>query len=396
MKGQGETTEIFSILGIIVVLIALIPVIVPTIQEAIKMFTLDSPEIVSKDLAGLISISAAAQENILIRYSTISGNTYDVNVGNKLITMSRELSSGKQESSSPIPIDAKGSFTSVKDFIIEKRVEDEEEKYFINGQLIFSTGNIIPTPGQNPPNSPSPDMCSGAFLAFTPKDCGADKIDLLEYYIPDSPVTIEIEHSSGQKEYFHTYLFSYENEKGVFYITKSRDPIYFEEFKFDENYVYHQKDTTWATGPNQNVKCDNGDDAYFTTINGLYGQDNCNIYTPENDGGILHARCMSVGETSGPFPLTIVGFSKKTCKCCKTPYNGNMQESVTLVSRGSVTFPTGWSSDDVIKLYKSTTGETYYYDKKLGWVGFESSNDKAYIKNALSETHCAKLQCNIA
>jgi len=149
MKGQREVTEIFSILGLIVVLIALIPVIIPTIQEAIKLFTVDSPEVVSKDLASLISASVSAPHDILIKYNTPSDSSYNVSIDNRLITVSRELTSGKQESSSPIPIDAKTSFSDVKDFIIQKKVQDNVERYFINDELVFSS-DIAHTPPSSP------------------------------------------------------------------------------------------------------------------------------------------------------------------------------------------------------------------------------------------------------
>jgi len=405
MKGQRQVTEFFSTIGLIVVFIALIPLILPTIQEALKLFSLDSPEVVSKDLANLLSISNAAQDYILIEYNTDSGNSYNIDIKDGMLTAWRELNGEKQESSTPILINAKGSFSDVKDFTIEKRVENGIKKILINGMVIFSTDSSPPqpTPGPepgpdpepNPPIIPSPDMCPGSFFEVTPIDCGPGKVDLLEYYIPDFAITNVIQHSSGHVEYFHTYLTDYNDNEGFFYITKSRDPIYFEEFKFDKNSIYHMKDTTWATGPSQNVKCDNGDDAYFTLINGNYGKDNCGAYNPGIEGGTLHPRCMSVGEITELYQLTVVGFSKRSCQCCKTPYTGNLPESITFVSKGKVTFLTGWSGDDVVKLYKSTTQETYYYDKQLGWVGFEGPGFHAYIKETLPEARCAQLSCVI-
>ncbi|NCO97031.1 MAG: hypothetical protein COY38_03210 [Candidatus Aenigmarchaeota archaeon CG_4_10_14_0_8_um_filter_37_24] len=134
MKGQAETTEVFSIIGIMVILVALIPVIIPTIQEAISMFTIDSPEVVSKDLAALVSISAAAPGDIMIRYKVSSDNSYDVGISNREVAASREFNSGKQDSSDPVLVDVSGSFSDAKDFTIEKTVVNGVEKYKVDGK----------------------------------------------------------------------------------------------------------------------------------------------------------------------------------------------------------------------------------------------------------------------
>ncbi len=392
MKGQAQVTEILTTLGIAVLTVSLIFIVPKLLNDFIKMMILAKAEIVARDIAGLITVSGAAPEEIIIHYETPSEDiTYNVDIDGRVVNVEM-LGEEKiiEKSSSRSGVDPDTSLKDAKTFTILKIREGQKNTYDIFSGFI-NIPEVIPVP----PVIPSPEMCPGSFFTLTPVDCGPGKIDLLEYYIPDFPVTNVIQHSSGHVEHFHTYLSSYESGKGVFYTTKSSDPIYFEEFSFDNQHVYHLKDTTWATGPNQNVKCENGDDAYFTLMNGFYGKDNCNVYKPEIEGGLLHPRCMSVGEVAGPYLLTVVGFSKKTCTCCKTRYVGNLPESVTFVSHGSVTFPTGWSSDDVVKLYKSTTQETYYYDKELGWVGFEGPGFQAYIKNTLPEARCATLQCSV-
>ncbi|MBL7170242.1 MAG: hypothetical protein ISS48_04440 [Candidatus Aenigmarchaeota archaeon] len=134
MKAQAEVTEIFSILGIIVVLIALIPVIIPTIQEAIRQYTLDSPDVVSKDLAALISISAAAPRDITIKYDINSENDYEIDINNRLVIVSRERLDETQESSNPILVDVRESFLGPRHFTIEKKVEDGITKYQVDGE----------------------------------------------------------------------------------------------------------------------------------------------------------------------------------------------------------------------------------------------------------------------
>ena len=132
MKGQAEVTEIFSILAIIVVLIALIPIIIPTIQKAIEQFTLDSPDVVSKDLAALISISAVAPRDITIKYAINSENDYEIDIKDRLVTVSRERLDETEESSSPILVDVTGYFSQPRHFKIEKKVENGVNKYQVD------------------------------------------------------------------------------------------------------------------------------------------------------------------------------------------------------------------------------------------------------------------------
>ena len=135
MKGQSEVTETLTIIGIIVILLILVPFILPIIQETITSYALDSPDIISKDLASLISITSASPKNIMIEYNTPAGKEYDIKLENRMLKVSNE----KKEVSTPILIDADGYFTNVKDFTIEKKIEGNLAKYYINNEIIFET-----------------------------------------------------------------------------------------------------------------------------------------------------------------------------------------------------------------------------------------------------------------
>ena len=98
MKGQAETTELLSIVGMTIVLIVIIPIIIPTIQKTLESFTSDSTSVISKDLASsltnaiLISLNAFSTifvpiitRSIVYLSSSLPMNTKNVTVGDKII-----------------------------------------------------------------------------------------------------------------------------------------------------------------------------------------------------------------------------------------------------------------------------------------------------------------------
>ena len=207
MKGQMAVTEIITIIGMIVVLVALIPVILPFITKIIESFISNYPEIISKDLASLISTSVASTENIRIDYEFPSSG-YSVRFSGRAIYVSREYNGEIQQSSAPILIYAKGSIPTNSRFIIEKRIKDGLVSYYVNSVCISGNCPYVPPEPPGPGPSPPPiEKCPGSFFTLIPMDCGLGRIDLLEYYIPDFAITNEIIHVDGSSntEYFHTY-----------------------------------------------------------------------------------------------------------------------------------------------------------------------------------------------
>lgn len=126
MKGQAEITEIIIILALAAFTIALIPILLNLIQDFFKIFALASPEIVSRDLAGLMTISAAAPNNITLYYKIYAeGISYDFDshdrkVNVKLLDEDQKMI---KEASSIIPIDITSSLENVKEFKIIKTRE---------------------------------------------------------------------------------------------------------------------------------------------------------------------------------------------------------------------------------------------------------------------------------
>lgn len=253
------------------------------------------------------------------------------------------------------------------------------------------------------PNQPSlPSGSSSSPNSSRPSSsCSAGKIDLLNYYLPqEANKTVEIHHynaggqETGTIEFFHTYSDIVSNGKNGFYFVKSKEAKYFEEFSYDDDYIYHLKDTTWATGPNQNVTCnDTGDEAFSTGMDGALGPDACSQFIPENEGGKIVRRCMSVGEVYGPADLTILGFSKISCECCPTNYSGNLVQKMTFVYQGAHTFPNGWHSDDLIILQAGDGGEKYFIDKRYGFVGFEGAGFRSYPVAVEQSSRQVEMSC---
>lgn len=186
-------------------------------------------------------------------------------------------------------------------------------------------------------------------------------IDILDYYLPRKDVVIYMHNG----EVFNSRLATINNSTG-FYVMKDEAGTGFEEFTYDEDVIYHLKDTTWPE------KCTNGKSAYFTMLNGHHSGDTCqlNLYS---EGGHWVKRRMKVGETDNS-ESTIVAFDKATNSCCDTLYSGAGKRSVKLVSVGKWESPYGPAFEDVVRLAIIDgigKGENFYLANGYGWVGFE-------------------------
>lgn len=236
-----------------------------------------------------------------------------------------------------------------------------------------------------------------SFPSFALAQCQPGKIDLLDYYLPkEKNTTVEIHHYSsagtetGVTENFYTYPATVSNGKTGFYFVKSEDPKYFEEFAYDDNYIYHLKDTTWTQ------KCPGGDDAFYTLFDGNLGENACNLLNSDQEGAKWVKRCLAIGETSGPFASTIAGFSKKNCQCCLAPQAS--EEVKTLIYQGPYTFPNGWHSDDLIILEWPGGGEKYFVDRRYGMIAFEGAGFRSYpvlVKKSQRQVQFSCLQANV-
>ncbi len=193
--------------------------------------------------------------------------------------------------------------------------------------------------------------------------------DLLPYFNPSTSCTNSI--SNGEQ-------FTNKPSGGGFIIQKSADPAYYERFGYDSENIYHYEDTTWATGNNENVKCNGtGDDATMILFRGSFGSSQ-NVAAEAGNhtadlGMIWIKRNMAPGECFSS-EATVVGKNKRTGQYCDTPYSGpGAGHTLCMSTMGPICLSTGYVMKNGVALTVTGgagSGEQYYYDKKSGWVGF--------------------------
>ncbi len=179
-------------------------------------------------------------------------------------------------------------------------------------------------------------------------------VDILPYFTGDG--------SSGNNMTSGEYFQTINNGNGTFTINKSRDPGYYEQFKYDNNFIYHVMDTTWAT-EDGNVTCSNGDSAILA-----YSGDA--KWAP---------RVMEVGKSYSS-SITVQGVDATTGQACSTPWNGTTERSVELEYQGCIAFPNGTVSNNAIEFHITGgpgSGEQFFYDASKGWVGFNRGVDES-------------------
>lgn len=194
----------------------------------------------------------------------------------------------------------------------------------------------------------------------------AHAVDLLDYFLPSNkqgnPVT------TG--EVFKPI----DNGDGTFTVQKSKDANYYEKFKFDNSYIYHLEDTTWATETGDVMCTDSGNPAKLSYSGGSMP------WAPrEMDPG----ECFSnTGE--------VVGIDKSTGSQCSTSSSGTFRKrEICLVHQGCIKFPNGTATADGVALEIKQgpgAGEQFFYDANRGWIGFNRGADGtgAYITQDIS------------
>jgi hypothetical protein len=87
MKAQAKIVDILGCILLVVVLLVFLTSLPKIFSSFYNLLALHFPEVVSKDLAGLISISAGTPANITISYSTpLEGASYDIILKNRNLT----------------------------------------------------------------------------------------------------------------------------------------------------------------------------------------------------------------------------------------------------------------------------------------------------------------------
>lgn len=86
MKGQAKIVDVITVLGLIVTFLILLTQIPKIYKDVFDMLALASAEVVSREVASLISISAAAPYKITLVYNvsyTQKGTNYTIELKNR-------------------------------------------------------------------------------------------------------------------------------------------------------------------------------------------------------------------------------------------------------------------------------------------------------------------------
>jgi hypothetical protein len=174
--------------------------------------------------------------------------------------------------------------------------------------------------------------------------CGGGQIDMLEYFMPHDSTLIQMM-TNGER--FQTYPTTIDGRPG-FVLMKSADPHFYEEFTYDNQYIYHLRDTTWDN------KCSNGQRAFYS------------LFTGEQEGGPYIERCITPGRTYN-ITATIKAFNRQTCTPCDAGFG--------LSAEAGTTYVVNLEGDDAVinNIGGSGAGEAKVYTKNKGLTGFRDT-----------------------
>jgi hypothetical protein len=234
------------------------------------------------------------------------------------------------------------------------------------------------------------------------------QIDMLPYYLTDGSVANVM--NNGEVFYSTLPATIPAPPRSRFFILKSeQDACRFEEFEYDNNFIYRLKDTSWAavnaSGRWEDAKCDlnnppdvAGKPAYYTVMqppppgeafvdSQAYWRDH------QIREGAAMPRRMFVGQEYRVHNV-LVAFSKASARTCKVTIGGQRQDQpgrsqFKLTAVGPVQFPgSSVQPDDVIQLmttWGAGAGESFYYARGYGWVAFGNTADPNGLTHIVSK-----------
>lgn len=195
--------------------------------------------------------------------------------------------------------------------------------------------------GDPPPVEPQPNRSH---------PCGAGQEDMLDYFLPTDSTLTTIMANGEQLQNYPTTI----NGRPGFVETKSVDHHYFEEFLYDDKYIYHLRDTTW------DYKCmNNGRRAFYS----LFDVDG------KTEGGQYMQRCVTPGQKYD-VSVYINSYDRVSCKPCNTgfgvqsPLAGTTNLYELKDGKMYVTTVAG-SGEGEVKIFEKGKGMTGYKDTKL-------------------------------
>lgn len=182
--------------------------------------------------------------------------------------------------------------------------------------------------------------------------CAPGEVDTLSFMLPDSPRLTAVRFNTGQEESYSTVRQSI-GGKSCFRIIKGSN---FEEYCYDSRYIYFRQDTSWATGPNQDVMCE-----------GTNSQATLSLVDPVTNkpGAIAFRRCQPAGRNF-TFSQKIVPINEDTCERCTVAGAGVNTVTGRFEVNGDFLYMIGVSG--------AGSGEQRIFRRNCGLWGFRFSN----------------------
>ncbi|MBI3954709.1 hypothetical protein HY333_01560, partial [Candidatus Collierbacteria bacterium] len=226
-----------------------------------------------------------------------------------------------------------------------KRVE-ENNPPINNTSIIYNTksSDVVGEPVPRHTATPPKKQASYAKPASV---CSEGQVDLLDFFISDDPNRISVMESG---ETFQTYQTTIGGRPG-FVLVKSRATDHFEEFTYDDQYIYHLRDTTWEN------TCDGGY-AYYSVFDPSSGA----------EGGQAAKRCMAPGETSSQ-SFQLRAYNRDSCSPCRVDFG----HSVNTGGSYQMTLSADGQTLELNQLTGPGAGEIKTYGKGKGLVGFKDA-----------------------
>lgn len=192
--------------------------------------------------------------------------------------------------------------------------------------------------------------------------------DMFDYMRHDNTnKAILLTTNDGQTQVIRSYTVTGDR----FYITKNWDgsgATDYEEYMYDSSYIYLVRDTSWQAAN----WCGSAPTSF-------------ELWTGLRNRGARFPRYVTNGSTHTP-PASIIKARKEGngCALCDSPVDSDGQYVATTYRfdyLASKTFSTGQTVTNVMKITitgGAGSGETYYYAKALGFVGYEDPYQWSY------------------
>ncbi len=147
MRGQAKLTDsLFLVFSTFISVVIFYMIMSGAVSDMVALISLQSSEVVVRDIASFITVTGGAPDEIKIFYTPSDTFTYDLTVTNRTVNIIR-LKDGQEVDRSTIfgyqfpsygsygksAVDPEASFTNVNTFTISKFTQDQHYIYSIQG-----------------------------------------------------------------------------------------------------------------------------------------------------------------------------------------------------------------------------------------------------------------------